>query len=126
MGDCEANIVKRFGWPLVTRKHYIISVYLPLSFLPRLCVGGALHIHSSTLVSVDWLVSNVTYRPHCYICFTSDRSVRFVFSAGYPWLTWDCSYWYLLETLRAKMGDPAAFDNRLIPKLLAVIRLGRH
>ena len=80
------------------------------------CVGGALHIHSSTLVGVDWLVRNVTYRPNCYICFTRDRSVRFVFSTGYPWLTWDCSYWYLLGTLRAKMADPAPFDHRWTPK----------
>ncbi|XP_059895002.1 adenosine deaminase 2-A isoform X1 [Gadus macrocephalus] len=87
------------------------------ALLQKMPKGGALHVHSSTLVSVDWLVSNVTYRPHCYICFTSDRSVRFVFSAGYPWLTWDCSRWYLLETLRAKMGDPAAFDNSLIQNL---------
>lgn len=78
-----------------------------------LLTGGALHIHSSSLVSVEWLVKNVTYRPHCYICFTWDNSVRFLFSDRQPFPRWDCFYWQLLETLRAKIGDPAGFDNRL-------------
>ena len=75
--------------------------------------GAALHIHSSALVSVEWLVKNVTYRPHCYICFTWDNSVRFLFSDRQPFPRWDCFYWQLLETLRAKLGDPTGFDNRL-------------
>lgn len=75
--------------------------------------GGALHIHSSALVSVEWLVKNVTYRPHCYVCFTWDNSIRFLFSARQPAPRWDCFYWQLLETLRAKIGDPTGFDNRL-------------
>lgn len=76
--------------------------------------GAALHIHSSSLVSVEWLVKNVTYRPNCYICFTWDNSVRFQFSARQPFPRWDCFYWQLLETLRAKIGDPTGFDNRLV------------
>lgn len=75
--------------------------------------GGALHLHSSALVGAEWLVKNVTYRPNCYICFTWDNSVRFLFSERQPFPRWDCFYWQLLETLRAKIGDPAAFDNRL-------------
>lgn len=78
-----------------------------------LLTGGALHVHSSSLVSVEWLVKNVTYRPHCYICFTWDNSVRFLFSDRQPFPRWDCFYWQLLETLRAKIGDAAGFDNRL-------------
>uniref|UniRef100_A0A3Q0QXQ1 adenosine deaminase n=1 Tax=Amphilophus citrinellus TaxID=61819 RepID=A0A3Q0QXQ1_AMPCI len=72
---------------------------------------AALHIHSSSLVSVEWLVKNVTYRPHCYICFTWDNSVRFLFSDRQPFPRWDCFYWQLLETLRAKIRDPTGFDN---------------
>lgn len=75
--------------------------------------GAALHIHSSALVSVEWLVKNVTYRPNCYICFTWDNSVRFLFSDRQPFPRWDCFYWQLLETLRDKMRDPTGFDNRL-------------
>ncbi|XP_035621370.1 adenosine deaminase 2-A-like [Oncorhynchus keta] len=70
-------------------------IFSLLQMMPK---GAALHIHSSSLV--DWLVKNITYRPHCYICFTWGRSVRFVFS------TWDCLYWQLLKTLGANMADP--------------------
>uniref|UniRef100_A0A3Q1GCH7 adenosine deaminase n=1 Tax=Acanthochromis polyacanthus TaxID=80966 RepID=A0A3Q1GCH7_9TELE len=48
----------------------------------------------------EWLVKNVTYRPHCYICFTWDNSVRFLFSDRQPFPRWDCFYWQLLQTLR--------------------------
>ncbi|XP_003972880.1 adenosine deaminase 2-A [Takifugu rubripes] len=85
--------------------------------LQRMPKGGALHIHSSALVSVEWLVKNVTYRPHCYICFTWDNSIRFLFSARQPAPRWDCFYWQLLETLRAKVGDPTGFDNSLMQHL---------
>uniref|UniRef100_A0A3P8TX10 adenosine deaminase n=1 Tax=Amphiprion percula TaxID=161767 RepID=A0A3P8TX10_AMPPE len=83
------------------------SVFKLLQKMPK----AALHIHSSSLVSAEWLVKNVTYRPHCYICFTWDNSVRFLFSDRQPFPRWDCFYWQLLQTLRAKVGDPAAFDN---------------
>uniref|UniRef100_A0A3B4T3E6 adenosine deaminase n=1 Tax=Seriola dumerili TaxID=41447 RepID=A0A3B4T3E6_SERDU len=81
------------------------SIFKLLQKMPKL------HIHSSSLVSVEWLVKNVTYRPHCYICFTWDNSVRFLFSDRQPFPRWDCFYWQLLQTLRAKIGDPAGFDN---------------
>uniref|UniRef100_A0A667YS09 adenosine deaminase n=1 Tax=Myripristis murdjan TaxID=586833 RepID=A0A667YS09_9TELE len=87
------------------------------SLLRKMPKGGALHIHHSSLVSVEWLVKNVTYRPHCYICFTWDNSVRFLFSSRQPFPRWDCFYWQLLETLRAKMGDCTDFDNSLIQNL---------
>uniref|UniRef100_A0A8C5G381 adenosine deaminase n=1 Tax=Gouania willdenowi TaxID=441366 RepID=A0A8C5G381_GOUWI len=85
--------------------------------LHRMPKGGALHIHSMSLVSVDWLVKNVTYRPHCYICFTWDNSVRFVFSERQPFPRWDCFYWQLLQTLRDRTGDPHAFDLSLVQQL---------
>ncbi|CAB1345937.1 unnamed protein product [Coregonus sp. 'balchen'] len=87
------------------------------NLLQRMPKGAALHIHSSSLVSVDWLVKNITYRPHCYICFTWGRSVRFVFSSRRPFPTWDCLYWQLLKTLRANMVDPTDFDNSLMQNL---------
>ncbi|XP_030626135.1 adenosine deaminase 2-A [Chanos chanos] len=79
--------------------------------------GAALHIHSSSLVSEDWLVKNVTYRPNCYICFTWDQSVRFLFSNHTPFPRWGCSFWKLLETLRANLRDPTDFDNSLMQNL---------
>ncbi|XP_077355408.1 adenosine deaminase 2-A isoform X2 [Festucalex cinctus] len=92
-------------------------VFKLLQDMPK---GGALHIHSSSLVSAEWLVKNVTYRPHCYICFTWDSSVRFVFSQQQPYPRWDCFYWQLLSTLRAKVGDTDAFDASLMQYLTLV------
>ncbi|KAK5848940.1 hypothetical protein PBY51_008622 [Eleginops maclovinus] len=79
--------------------------------------GAALHIHTSSLVGVEWLVKNVTYRPHCYICFTWDNSVRFLFSDRQPFPRWDCFYWQPLETLRARIGNTEGFDNSLMQHL---------
>ncbi|XP_060885242.1 adenosine deaminase 2-A [Labrus mixtus] len=90
------------------------SIFKLLQEMPK---GGALHIHSSTLVNVEWLVKNITYRPNCYICFTWDNSVRFFFSDRQPFPRWDCFFWQLLQTLRAKIRDPTLFDNSLMQHL---------
>ncbi|XP_061663002.1 translation initiation factor IF-2 isoform X8 [Syngnathoides biaculeatus] len=84
-------------------------VFKLLQAMPK---GGALHVHSSSLVSAEWLVKNATYRPHCYVCYTWDNSARFVFSRRRPYPRWDCFYWQLVGDLRAKAGDAAAFDGR--------------
>uniref|UniRef100_A0A8C2ZYU3 adenosine deaminase n=1 Tax=Cyclopterus lumpus TaxID=8103 RepID=A0A8C2ZYU3_CYCLU len=89
-------------------------VFKLLQEMPK---GAALHVHASSLVGVDWLVKNVTYRPHCYVCFTWDNSVRFVFSDRRPFPRWDCVYWQLLEALRARLGDPTGFDDGLMQHL---------
>ncbi|KAF1372246.1 hypothetical protein PFLUV_G00263190 [Perca fluviatilis] len=60
--------------------------------LQKMPKGAALHIHTSSMVGVEWLVKNVTYRPHCYICFNWDNSVRFLFSERQPFPRWDCFY----------------------------------
>ncbi|XP_017267151.1 adenosine deaminase 2-A isoform X2 [Kryptolebias marmoratus] len=96
--------------PLIERS----SIFKLLQKMPK---GAALHIHSSSLVGAEWLVRNVTYRPRCYVCFTWDNSVRFLFSARRPFPRWDCFHWQLLETLRARIGDAAEFDNSLIQHL---------
>ncbi|XP_041935213.1 adenosine deaminase 2-A isoform X1 [Alosa sapidissima] len=85
--------------------------------LQKMPKGAALHVHSTAMVSPEWLVRNVTYRPNCYICFTWGGSVRFLFSDGQPYPQWDCLYWQLLQSLRARMVDPAKFDKSLIQNL---------
>ncbi|XP_061617625.1 adenosine deaminase 2-A isoform X5 [Phyllopteryx taeniolatus] len=92
-------------------------VFKLLQDMPK---GGALHVHSSSLVSAEWLVKNATYRPHCYVCFTWDNSARFVFSRRRPYPRWDCFYWQLVSALRAKAGDAAAFDASLMKHLTLV------
>ncbi|XP_062860935.1 adenosine deaminase 2-A [Trichomycterus rosablanca] len=90
------------------------NVFKLLKKMPK---GGILHIHSSAMVSVDWLVMNVTYRPHCYICFTWTGEVRFLFSARRPFPQWGCFSWKLLGDLRATISDVAAFDKSLMQNL---------
>uniref|UniRef100_A0AAR2JXZ4 adenosine deaminase n=1 Tax=Pygocentrus nattereri TaxID=42514 RepID=A0AAR2JXZ4_PYGNA len=89
-------------------------VFKVLQKMPK---GAVLHVHSSALASVDWLVMNVTYRPHCYICFTWSGSVKFLFSTQRPFPQWGCSSWSLLEQLRATISDIPAFDKSLMRNL---------
>ncbi|KAM9823940.1 adenosine deaminase 2-A [Neosynchiropus ocellatus] len=99
--------------PLIQRSR----IFQLLQKMPK---GAALHIHSSSLVSAEWLVKNATYRPNCYICFTWDGSVRFLFSDRQPFPRWDCFYWQLLQNLRSKHRDPASFDDSLLQHLTLV------
>ncbi|XP_051546483.1 adenosine deaminase 2-A [Myxocyprinus asiaticus] len=108
--------------PFPPTKHFfkvrhIIQKSPIFKLLQKMPKGAALHIHSSALVSVDWLVLNATYRPHCYICFTSKGSVRFLFSAHTPFPRWECFPWSRLDKLRASLGDVTAFDNSLMRNL---------
>uniref|UniRef100_A0A8C9T373 adenosine deaminase n=2 Tax=Scleropages formosus TaxID=113540 RepID=A0A8C9T373_SCLFO len=89
-------------------------IFRLLQMMPK---GAALHIHTSSLVGVDWLVKNVTYRPHCYVCFTADQSVRFIFSAKQPIPQPGCSKWTLLEALRRELGNVTGFDRSLMQNL---------
>ncbi|KAG8012453.1 Adenosine deaminase 2-A [Nibea albiflora] len=74
-------------------------------------LGGALHVHDFAMTSVEWLVKNATYRPHCYMCLTDRQSVRFIFSSQWPKALPQCSPWTLLENLRAKLANVTELDN---------------
>lgn len=83
------------------------------SLLQKMPKGGALHIHDLAMVDVEWLVKNVTYRPHCYMCVTDNKSIRFIFSSKEPKALPQCSAWTLLEHLRAKMINVTDLDNSI-------------
>ncbi|KAG1952768.1 adenosine deaminase 2-A isoform X2 [Pimephales promelas] len=85
--------------------------------LQKMPKGAALHIHNSAMVSVEWLVLNATYRPHCYICFTWDGSLKFLFSTSMPFPRFGCFVWKRLDLLRASLSDVTAFDNSLMRNL---------
>nr|XP_687719.2 adenosine deaminase CECR1-A [Danio rerio] len=95
---------------------HIIQQSPIFKLLQKMPKGAALHIHNSAMVSVDWLL-NATYRPNCYICFTWDGSVRFMFSTSTPFPRWGCSFWKRLDILRASLGDVTSFDNSLMRNL---------
>ncbi|XP_048864327.1 adenosine deaminase 2-A-like isoform X1 [Brienomyrus brachyistius] len=90
------------------------------SLLRKMPKGAALHIHDFALVDVEWLVKNVTYRPHCYICVTEDSSVRFRFSSQQPLPYPQCSPWVLLEILRKQLENTTDLDNSLMRNLTLV------
>lgn len=73
--------------------------------------GAVLHVHDFAMVGVEWLVKNVTYRNNCYVCFTGDGSVRFVFSSVQPKAGPSCRSWALLKTLREE-HNATELDNR--------------
>ncbi|XP_038562322.1 adenosine deaminase 2-A isoform X2 [Micropterus salmoides] len=85
--------------------------------LQKMPKAGALHVHDFSMVDVEWLVRNVTYRPHCYMCFTDNQSIRFIFSSRWPKGLPHCSSWVLLENLRAKMVNTTDLDNSIMGNL---------
>lgn len=87
------------------------------SVLQKMPKGGALHVHDFSMASVEWLVKNGTYRPHCYMCFTDKQSVRFIFSSQLPKALPQCSPWMLLEKLRAEMVNTTDLDNSIMGNL---------
>ncbi|XP_056273457.1 adenosine deaminase 2-A isoform X1 [Pseudoliparis swirei] len=84
------------------------------NLLQKMPKGGALHVHDLSMVDVEWLMKNVTHRPHCYMCSTDNQSVRFIFSSQWPKALPHCSPWILLENLRAKMLNTTDFDNSIM------------
>ncbi|MBN3319018.1 ADA2 deaminase, partial [Atractosteus spatula] len=100
------------------RARSLIEESRVFKFLQKMPKGAALHVHDFSIVNVDWLVRNVSYWPHCYICFTTNQSVRFHFFDKAPYTRLSgCSHWVLLDTLRKKMGNSTDFDNGLIRNL---------
>ncbi|XP_017274354.1 adenosine deaminase 2-A [Kryptolebias marmoratus] len=85
--------------------------------LQKMPKGGALHVHDFSMVDAEWLVKNATYRPHCYMCCTDSRSVRFIFSSQQPKPLPRCSSWVLLENLRDKMINATDLDNSILRNL---------
>ncbi|XP_022605651.1 adenosine deaminase 2-A-like isoform X1 [Seriola dumerili] len=99
------------------KARHLIKTSPIFSLLQKMPKGGALHVHDFSMVNVEWLVKNVTYRPHCYMCFTDSQSIRFIFSSQWPKPLPHCSPWILLENLRAKMINTTDLDNSIMGNL---------
>ncbi|XP_041366011.1 adenosine deaminase AGSA-like [Gigantopelta aegis] len=89
------------------------------SIIKRMPKGGALHTHDSSITSLDWLVTNVTYRPHCYMCYTESGDVMFYFYAKPPTNT-DC-HWKTVASQRQASGDADRFDQQLVRNISIIV-----
>ncbi|KAK7098720.1 hypothetical protein V1264_002960 [Littorina saxatilis] len=82
--------------------------------------GGVLHVHDEAITSIDWLVSNVTYRNNCYMCVdSSDFRVKFHFYNSPPQDA--ACVWRLVSAFRGESGDAAAFDKTLHNNMSMVV-----
>ncbi|NXB70431.1 ADA2 deaminase, partial [Donacobius atricapilla] len=103
------------------RAKSLIDQSAVFSILKRMPKGAVLHLHDLAMLSVGWLVYNASYLPDCYICFTLEGSVRFVFSRPRPARRLPrCSPWQRLDTYRARLSDVAVFDRGLLRNLTLV------
>lgn len=87
----------------------------------RMPKGGILHTHDESITSIDWLVKNVTYRDHCYMCVDSTYNVNFHFYDSPPANDSDCP-WRLVSEYRTQCGDTSAFDQSLHDNITMVTR----
>ncbi|KAK2841967.1 hypothetical protein Q5P01_012167 [Channa striata] len=99
------------------KARHLIRTSQIFQLLQQMPKGAALHVHDFSMVDVEWLVKNVTYRPHCYMCYTDIASVRFIFSSQLPKPLPRCSPWILLENLRAKLINATELDNSIMGNL---------
>ncbi|XP_054442667.1 adenosine deaminase 2 [Pteronotus mesoamericanus] len=82
--------------------------------LKKMPKGAALHVHEFSLLSMDWLVKNVTYRPHCHFCVTHRGVLVFRFAHPTPPTSAECSEWVLLEKYRKGLQNVTEFDESLL------------
>ncbi|XP_027631457.1 adenosine deaminase 2 isoform X2 [Tupaia chinensis] len=78
--------------------------------------GAALHVHDFGMLTMDWLVHNVTYRRHLYFCMTPRGNMQFRFADPAPSSLPPaaCSAWTLMEDFRKKVKNVTEFDARLL------------
>ena len=59
--------------------------YVLFSFLFQISVGGALHLHQTSIVPLDWVIKNLTYFPDLYTKEPNGTNPRrFMFSERPP------------------------------------------
>ncbi|KAL8610339.1 hypothetical protein ACOMHN_041153 [Nucella lapillus] len=89
------------------------------TFIRQMPKGGLLHVHFGATVSLDWFVTHVTYRRHCYVCRRPDPNGDipfFLFSLHPPESRPDCP-WRLAEDDRRDYASAQQYDADLARNL---------
>ncbi|BFZ04090.1 hypothetical protein BsWGS_07129 [Bradybaena similaris] len=73
--------------------------------------GAALHLHDLAITSLNWLITNVTYRDNVYMCVDSDNFIILNVFQNATGKT-DC-LWELVQAARKRSGSSSDFDNWL-------------
>ena len=75
--------------------------------------GGVLHSHDIALTSVDWVISDITYRDNLWMCVEGeDLSFKWAFIPDFTL----CDY-IPVEEARRQSPSPQQFDDYLRSKL---------
>jgi adenosine deaminase CECR1 len=96
---------------LLEKTRQVIAASPVLDVMKRMPKGGILHAHGSAMGDFRWLVSEVTYRPDCYVYVLDDGSVlqgTLRLSADPPG-----EGWRQVMAVRAAAPDRAAFDEQI-------------
>ncbi|XP_045056502.2 adenosine deaminase 2 isoform X5 [Desmodus rotundus] len=96
------------------RAKHLIEKSAVFHILKKMPKGAALHVHDFSILRMDWLVKNVTYRPHCHFCVTHHGALKFRFAHPTPPTAAECSEWVLLEKYRQELQNVTEFDESLL------------
>ncbi|XP_076449533.1 adenosine deaminase 2-like isoform X1 [Babylonia areolata] len=91
-------------------------------FIRSMPKGGNLHVHFGATVSLGWFVSNVTYRPHCYVCRPDPHGAPFFrFFLPPPPSQPECP-WRLVAEERQAYTNPHQYDFDLAQNLSLLVQ----
>jgi len=87
-------------------------------FIKTMPKGTILHLHDSSMTSLDFVIKNLTYWKDLYVCDSID-TVAFSFSTKLP--TTECAgNWQEISEARAGATSPADFDDHIM-KCMSII-----
>ncbi|XP_042879327.1 adenosine deaminase 2-like [Penaeus japonicus] len=86
------------------------NVFQFISDMPK---GAALHMHSSSMVSMSWVIEEITYWPNLYMCYTNNGKLKMKFTEAPDT---SCA-WQLVSEVRATYPTEDDFNRELTEKL---------
>lgn len=88
----------------VKQRIELSRVFSVLQMMPK---GALLHGHNTAMVSSDWVIRNVTYRPGVIMYTTEENVVKFSFRKPAKY------HWNYVADLRKAAPNVSAFDKQL-------------